>query len=66
MMAKSKGLRTEPCGIPFSSVVLEERVDPIRTWNDLELKNDVIHANILPLISILLILYNKPSRHTMS
>jgi len=45
-------LKTLPCGILFSSVLVVDKEEPCRTWNVRRERNELMKLNILPLIPI--------------
>ena len=66
MMMNRRGLRTLPCGVPFSKTSGSERADPTLTWILLSWRKLWIHSSGLPLTPILESCSMIPSLQTMS
>ena len=66
MIMKRRGLRTLPCGVPFSTTTGSERADPTLTWILLSWRKLWIHSSGLPLTPILESCSMIPSLQTTS
>ena len=66
MIMKRRGLRTLPCGVPFSTTTGLERADPTLTWILLSWRKLWIHSSGLPLTPIMESCSMIPSLQTMS